>query len=337
MGRAGLVASLGGAALVLAANLPARANDSSAELSVGGLVFTRSPDVSMESEELRISPERVVVRYRFVNQSPKPVTLTVAFPLPDIDLSDSENVTFPANDPVNFVGFETSIDGKPVTFTVNQQAFLGPKNVTDVLRGLAVPLLPIGPQQLRLGELPEPTRQKLVERGLLVQAGTSEKGEPLYEGSWTVKTSMVRQQTFAPGRPTIVEHQYRTSIGQRRDTVLRKGLRDSGAMEKELERYRAQYCIKDDFLAGLDKIAGTAEANTAKVKEYRISYVLKTGANWAGPIKDFKLVVDKGRPDRLISFCGDNVVKISPTSFQVTAKDFKPEKDLAILIVGRSP
>ena len=69
--------------------------------------------------------------------------------------------------------------------------------------------------------------------------------------------------------------------------------------------------------------------------ERRISYVLKTGANWAGPIKAFHLVVDKGQADRIVSFCGDGVKKISPTVFEVRASDFTPTHDLNILILGR--
>ena len=82
------------------------------------------------------------------------------------------------------------------------------------------------------------------------------------------------------------------------DTVLRKGLRDNAAMAQEVKRHRAAYCVADDLLRGIDRIAGDAEENTAGVRERRISYALTTGANWLGPVKDFRLVVDKGRPDR---------------------------------------
>jgi hypothetical protein len=327
-----------GAALVLGTMcLPALANDSSAELAVGGLVFTRSAEVSMESEELKITPEVISVRYRFLNLTPNPVTLTVGFPLPDVDMSEAENRSFPTDDPVNFVGFETKVDGKPVTFQIHQQAFLGDEDVSPKLRDIGAPLLPIGTHQLKLSELPQATRDRLIEQGLLQQSGTDEKGQPLYDATWTVKTSMVRQQTFPPNRPVVVEHSYRTSLGISFDTVLRSGLRRNKALENEVQRYRTLYCIQDDFLAGIDKLGGASEINTEKLQERRISYVLKTGANWAGPIKDFTLVVDKGKPDRLVSFCGDNIVKISPTAFQLKAKDFTPNKDLGILIVGRFP
>jgi hypothetical protein len=311
-----------------------RANDSAAELSVGGLTFTRSADVSIESEALTITPELITVRYVFRNNAANPVNLTVAFPLPDIDLSEADNYAIPTGDPLNFVGFETKIDGKKINLNINQRAILGGKDVSATLRGLGVPLMPIGAHHVRLTELPQNVRDKLVEEGLLVQAGTDDRGLPLYDGSWTVKTSAVRQQSFAPGRLVVVEHRYRPSVGVSFDSVLRKGLRQNKAMEKEVERYRNDYCIQPDFLSGVDKLAGGAEANTAKLQELRISYRLKTGANWAGPIKDFKLVVDRQRPDRLLSFCAPNMKPISPTAIEAGAKDFTPEKDLKILIVG---
>jgi Domain of unknown function (DUF4424) len=315
---------------------PAWANDSTAELSVGGLVFTRNSDVSMESEDLTITPEQVTVRYSFVNQSAKPVTLTVAFPLPDIDLSESENYAIPSADPINFVDFQTKIDGNPVTFTIHQQAFLGDKDVSATVLAAGLPILPIGTQQNKISELAADARERLITAGLLMPAGTDAMGQQLYGGSWTVKTSVVRQQVFPPGRPVSVEHRYRTSVGLSFDTVLRKGLRENKDMDQEVQRYRADYCIPDDLLRGIDKIAGPAEANTAKLRERRITYILKTGANWAGPIKDFRLVVDKGRPNRLVSFCLDNVKKISPTSFEVRIKDFTPAKDLKILFISKA-
>ena len=337
MEHAGFVRHAVGAALLLggAVFLPALANDSSAELAVGGLVFTRSADVSMESEELKITPDIVSVRYRFRNQTPNPVTLTVAFSLPDIDLSEAENFSFSTNDPINFVGFETKVDGKPVKFTIHQQALLGGVDVSAKLRDIGAPLLPIGAQQLKLSELPQTTRDLMIAQGLLQQSGANEKGQPLYDATWTVKTSFVRQQTFPPNRPVVVEHHYRTSLGVSFDTVLRKGLRLNKAMESEVQRYRTLYCIQDSFLAAIDKLGAASDANIENLQERRIRYVLKTGANWAGPIKDFKLVIDKGKPDYLVSFCGDNIARISPTAFQISAKNYTPNKDLGVLIVGR--
>jgi len=317
------------------AGSPASANDSAAELSVGGLVLTQTADVSLESEDLAISLDVVSVRYRFLNLTPKPVTLTVAFPLPNIDLSESENYSIPHNDPVNFVGFETKVDGKPVTFSMHQSAVLGSKDISTALVSAGVPLMPIGPLQAQLSQLPPSTRDQLIAQGLLLKYGTNDRGQQLYEGGWTVKTAAVRQQTFLPNVPIVVEHRYHTSLGISFDTILRKGLRQNPAMAAKIDRYRKVYCIDDSLLQKLDQLAGAREANTGKIQERRISYVLKTGANWAGPIKDFRLTVDTQKADRLISFCQSPVRNISPTMVEYTAKDFLPDKDLKILILGR--
>jgi hypothetical protein len=329
-------ALLAGALACCAMPHGASANDSTAELSIGGLTFTRNADVSMESEELTITPEFVTVRYVFLNQGQKPANVTVAFPLPDIDLADADNYAIPSDDPVNFVAFQTKVDGKPVTFTINQRALLGEKDVSAKVKNAGLPTFPVGAQQSRITELSKEVKDRLSEEGLLIPAGTSADGQPLHGAAWTVRTSIVRQQTFPPGKPTVVEHRYRTSMGVSFDTYLRKALRENAATAAEFKRYRSEYCVPDELLRGIDRIAGGVEGNVQKLRERRITYVLKTGANWAGPSKDFKVVIDKGLPERLVSFCLDGVKKISPTAFEVRKKDFTPERDLKILLIGKA-
>ena len=60
------------AALCRCSRTTACANDSAAELSIGGLTFKKTNSVSIESEELKITLETVTVRYQFLNQSPNP-------------------------------------------------------------------------------------------------------------------------------------------------------------------------------------------------------------------------------------------------------------------------
>src|SRR5438445_9996446 len=140
----------------------ALANDSTAELSVGGLVFTRSAEISVEAEELTVTPEQVSVRYVFLNQTQNPPTVTVAFPLPDIDLSEADNYAIPTDDPLNIVAFHTKVDGKAVTFTVNQRAFLGSKHISPSIKRAGLPLLPIAAQGNRIAELPKESRDRLI-------------------------------------------------------------------------------------------------------------------------------------------------------------------------------
>jgi len=102
--------------------------------------------------------------------------------------------------------------------------------------------------------------------------------------------------------------------------------------------YVRKYCIDRDFLSTVERARRTAKADYgAPFSEQRIDYILKTGANWSGPIRDFRLVVDKGDPDSLVSFCGSGVRKIAPTQFEMRANDFVPQTDLSLLILKRLP
>jgi Domain of unknown function (DUF4424) len=318
------------------ATAPAFSNDTAAELAIGGLEFIRSAKVAIESEDLKISLERITVSYRFANLSAVPVTLTVAFPLPDIDLSEAENIAFPSSDPVNFVNFETRIDGQLVKFGIEQRAFVGDNDVTSILRELKIAVLPIAAQQFHVEDLPDTARTKMVAEGLLLPFGADERGRPHYAPAWTVKTSAVREQTFPVGRPALVDHAYRPVVGSSFDTVLRKELRQNKAMAREVERYRRDYCVTDEFLRKLDTlVGGEGRKSKDRIGERRISYVLKTGANWAAPIKDFKLSIEPGGGNRLFSFCAGKLKSSSKDSTDFQAVDFLPDRDIKLLIVGR--
>jgi hypothetical protein len=105
-----------------------------------------------------------------------------------------------------------------------------------------------------------------------------------------------------------------------------------------LSNYEGKYCIEPSFVAAVKRAAKAAgDENDPPFFEERIDYILKTGANWSGPIKDFRLVVDKGDPDNLVSFCGDGVKKIAPTQFEMRQQDYTPEGDFSVLILKRRP
>ena len=48
---------------------------------------------------------------------------------------------------------------------------------------------------------------------------------------------------------------------------------------------------------------------------------------------DFRLTVDKLNTETIVSFCGQEVKKTGPTTFEMRAKDYYPEQDLHILLV----
>ena len=91
-------------------------------------------------------------------------------------------------------------------------------------------------------------------------------------------------------------------------------------------RERADYCVDNDFLAALDRMTQRAQrAGNGYPMEQRVRYILTTGGNWRAPIGDFRLVVDKGRADAIVSFCGEGVRRISPTRFEVRHRNWRPD------------
>jgi hypothetical protein len=332
-------AAIAAFAALLAAT-PAFANDSTAELSTGGLIFVRNQDVEMRSEELTISTKQIDVRYRFFNRSDKDVTVLVAFPMPDINGDDEQidNLAVPTEDPVNILNFATTVDGKPVKTAVEQRVSALGIDRTDMLRSLNVPFAPHLPStDDALTRLPKDKWEELIRLGIaeVVESDSGKGMEQRLSARWTLRTTFYWQQTFPAKKEVVIEHRYTPSVGQSVQTFLADPDNEG---EDGFEEFQQKYCLEKSFydaVARATKI--TKSQNGAPFSEHRIEYILKTGGNWAGPIGDFRLVIDKGEASSLLSFCGDDVKRLSPTRFEIRLTDFVPESDLSILILRRLP
>ena len=107
---------------------------------------------------------------------------------------------------------------------------------------------------------------------------------------WTIRDTWHWQQVFPAGRDLIVDHRYRPGAGSSAGTPLAyPEYRRSADGRAEA----AFYCADAEFLAGLDRLVAAGGEGT-ELPDYRIGYILTTGANWRSPIVNFRLVVDKG-------------------------------------------
>jgi hypothetical protein len=333
------IAPIASLAMLLAAAsvVTARANDSTAALSTGGLVYVLTEDIEMQSEDLFISLDEVRVRYTFENHADHDVTTLVAFPMPDIQGSIDFMVSVPVDDPINFLGFKTLVDGKPVETKVQQRASALGIDQTELLTSLGVPLaLHLDGTRSALDALPQADKDNLVQLGLAAIDEYDNDGNGMVKHlapNWLLSTAFYREQTFPAGKRLVVEHSYKPSVGQSADVSF---VAPEAQSEPWFELYRQKYCMDDAFLKAA-RAANLPDGGNS-LFENRISYVLRTGSNWAGPIAKFRLVVDKGSPKNLVSFCADGVKKIGPTQFEVAKTDFEPRQDLDIMIlVPREP
>jgi uncharacterized protein DUF4424 len=322
---------------ITVAAIPALANDSTAELTTGGLIFVHNDNVEMISEDLAISAREVSVRYRFFNKSEQDVTVLVAFPMPDITIeSADQNIAVPSDDPVNLLAFATTVNGTPVATGVEQRVIAAGIDRTQLLRSLGIPLAPHLPATNEaLDRLPPEKWDELLRTGVaeIDEYDTGQGMKKHLAARWTLQTTYYWEQTFPSRVETVIEHRYKPSVGGSVQTSL--GAPDA-TKEPWYDEYKDKYCLDFEFLAAVERARKAANAKLgAPFSEERIDYILKTGANWSGPIKQFRLVVDKGAADNLVSFCGEDVKKIDDTQLELLRTDYTPDGNLSVLILKK--
>lgn len=303
---------------------PALANDSQAEITIGGLVLKQSDAIRLDSQELFISQDQVRVKYRFTNTSPRDIETLVAFPLPDFEPSPIQGVP----DYENELNFRTTIDGQPLPLTLVYKATFEGRDITPFLKQHNIPVMPVYERFDKvINSLPAAIRDPMIKQEMIIEEGEN-AGVKVWMARWIISTAVTRSQVFPANRTVVVEHSYKPFAGGSVGGALNP---DSRKQDYFRDRQK-KFCIDRDFLAGFDRrIARLKEKHM--YSEVWLGYALKPGANWLGPIKEFRLVVDKGRPDNMVSFCATGVKKISPTQFEVRYQDFKPQQDLSIMIV----
>jgi hypothetical protein len=333
--RYGLLSVLNAfASLTLAST--AFANDSTAELTTGGLMLAKNADIEMRSEDLAISEKEISVRYRFFNHAASDQTVTVAFPMPEVTLEDRD-IDIPARNTANFLDFHTIADGREVRAQYEEKAVLDGAVISARLKALGVPLAVQNEATSKaLDALPRARQDELEKLGFVTgyEEGDGKVMVHRVTPKWTFQSTFYWNQTFPAGREIAIEHRYAPSVGEAVGSMLNSTPIDAAG----LHEYEALYCIDKDFLAGLKTALGKPDANGQPGRpfyEKRIAYVLKTAANWARPIGEFRLTVDKGAQDSLVSFCAEGVKKIGPTLFEVSYENFTPTRDLHILILYR--
>lgn len=310
----------------------ASANDSVAEIGAGGLVLGRSDVVSMESETLYLSMNAVRVDYLFRNTSDTEVTTLVAFPMPDIQLSPYDGLSIPqAAD--NFLGFTVEVGGQTIEPELQQRAVAaGGVDVTELVREAGFALAPFAGGDvhgLDISVLSEEQIDALREVGAIL-VWEDDEGKREAHAAWTLQSAYYWTMTFPADAGLAVSHSYAPALGQSVDVPFLSEGTDSAFFREQEQRY----CMEKPFVEAARKAVGQARTSDGPgYTQAWLSYVLTTGANWAGAIGTFRLIVDKGSPENFVSFCGRGVEKTGPTTFELTYRDFWPERDLEVLFV----
>jgi hypothetical protein len=328
------------AATIVLISTSALADDSSAALGMGGLVLTRNDSIRMATEDLRISPNDVKVRYAFINDSAKDIDTIVAFPLPDIDLGEYSESPLGTvkNESPNFVGFKLVVDGHPVAATAEERAMIKNRDVSDLVRKAGLPINMAGTNLYEvLPKLPMAQRKALVAAGLLDIEGSSGpdlKGDQFHP-QWVARTKFWWHQRFPAGKTVVIEHSYQPVTGQSFFGSSALATNEDGAY------YRKNYCLDAPTRAAIGARLDARKKKNADnpyLIAYATDFILKTANNWKGGIGQFRLTVDKLKPENIVSFCWDgDVKKTGPATFEASADHFAPKRDIQVLVLQDTP
>lgn len=317
---------------------PALANDTTAVMGTGGLVLQRTDGIEMRSEDLYVSAREIRVQYRFFNRTDRDISTVVAFPMPDVTGGSESDMAVSFDDATQPTPFTTTVDGARAPTQVEQKAFLNGTDFTGELTANRIPLNPYRPETAAaLNDLSRPVLARLVQQGLVEDRGWTEDNGVVHVelvALWTLKTTHYWTQVFPAGREIGIDHHYTPAIGGTVETLIGRSDLNGDAeartyWESERVAYEARYCTDADFVGA----ARRQWASGMTLSEVWVDYVLTTGANWAAPIGEFRLVVDKGEPGNLVSFCAEGVRKIGPTTFEVRHTNYTPTRDLSVLIL----
>lgn len=296
----------------------ANANDSIASVGAGGLELLKTDNIQMVSEVLEISTKQIKVKYRFLNTSSSDITTTVAFPMPpfsNLRYAEGHDNEGP------LTTFKLLVNGAQVQVKMSRVFRINGVDVTDQLRKIGLTEKQIFDPDFNCfsgltSDVPDcilkPEQSVAIEKLGNEQLGDVEIQETAY---W--------EQVFPSGKEIEVVHEYKPFIGRSYLTT---------AVKENLEEVFAEpdACMdaktRKRIVEGYEKSDVHLDPNFANVE-----YILGTGRNWKGPIKNFRLILKKNSPYEIVSLCfPGKPVKTSPTTIEFTHKDFVPQDKLKI-------
>lgn len=297
-----------GLALGLAMPGVASANDSSIGDDNTTIVFKQQPEISMDRELLSISEEQVRVDYIFTNTGTRDLTVPIAFPMPP-----------------RYYGYQDHTEISNFKLWVNGHAVKTERKLVVLLdhkEDVTQKIVQLGWSAESLGDYfssefdkgSKPKKAKSLPKGWL--------GDSYDDSRLSINEYFIWQQVFPAGKPVSISHAYTPSVTT--------GVPYPAA--GVIEEWKEKSCLDKDAQAGIRKREKRGGVDWAGV-----SYILTTGNNWQGPIKDFTLILKKKTPADVVSLCleGD-FVKTDPLTLSFHQSNFVPKNDLTVLYVRKA-
>ena len=300
----------------------AQANDSIGYIGTGGVQYIKNKNITMHREDLYISKNQVRVNYEFKNLSDKNVTETVLFPMPAVPSSMEMNF---ADTHATYDTFKIWVNGKAITPKMHVRTFMQPfvlkngeRTHTDTPIDTTAIFKACG---ISDAEMMTPWTSKVDAEYInqrLLACHNKALDRFIYDRAdpyifWDSQVIYSWEQTFKAKATTKIKHTYTPLVG--------------GSVHMDSSQY-GEYCVDKSTQRSLVK---------NNIHPYSaLSYILTTGANWAKPIANFKLTVQRD-PNELVSFCWKGkgkVNKIAATTFEIKESNFVPTHDFNVAFIN---
>ena len=302
--------------------MPVYANDSVGYIGTGGIQYIQNNNIQMLREDLYLSKKLIKVDYQFKNLSKRNITENILFPLPKVQ----NYIEYDYADVTGLVDSFTVIsNGKKIKPQIHVRAFLPSTTAQyvndDGFQGdVTAELKSCG---LTDKELMQPWQTENINDSVLVNQKVANCTHPKVKQllaiqdedtvRWQSQIIYSWQQQFKANGMTKISHQYQPLVG--------------GSLGL-LQEVAKAHCVDQNIqkVINRDDSYGIYSG---------LSYILKTGANWAKSIEDFNVTIERD-VDELLSLCWDGEVKkVSATQFQINEKNFKPKQDLNLIFIQR--
>lgn len=314
-----LVASM--VCLICGGTMAARADTSTIGIDVGQLVIADAQTVQLDWQDIFVSPDEVRVSFQFTNVGPEVVKSKAILPLAPLDFAKSLNYSVVSGQRKNIIGLDVTVDGKPVKPDFVARAQLGGKDITELLEGHGVPVVPFAidfeggweTYYKELEALPENAREELDAAGAL----------SFEDPTWVVLSAFQWPVTLRPDRP--VEISFRYTPVPATDLLTRESLSD--------QDLKKRYCFDGSFASSVAARLSNADGAGAAVVAHQIGYVWAVADIPRRTIGRLYVTIDHADERTLVSMCARNTANAGPTAFRMERFDFKPEGRFDVLFV----
>lgn len=287
-----------------------RANDSATEVATGGLTLKKEPRISMEKEDLLISPDKVKVAYVFKNNSDENIQLDVAFPVPDYGCIPDTIIP-------SFSEFSVQADTTPVPYKIETKATFNGQDITEILQSIRKENLDhffgfdISHEKGFEPPLSDANYKKLQSLNLLDDIGAPK---------WVISKKYYWKQIFPAHKEVKIIHEYPPYQGYQYYSW------------DERKKLEAQSCVSERQIKEIYK--GMSE-NDNLFRVRWVKYILTTANNWQTPIKNFHLTLDYPGNYRAVGICLDSKnKKISGKKIEILEKDFIPKSEITAYFIS---